>query len=53
MAGCGREHNGNYKVTGAPLKCGQNLYWKVPGKDKERTQEVHLCDECKTKEETK
>jgi hypothetical protein len=51
MAGCGRPWNGNHVVTGVPLRCGQNLYWKVPGKDKERTQEAILCDECTKKEE--
>ena len=49
MTGCGKEHNGNHKVEGTSLRCGQSLYWKVPDKDKERTKEVILCDDCKLK----
>ena len=52
MAGCGKDWNGSHVVTGTPLRCGQSLYWKVPGKDKERKLEVNLCDECKLKENT-
>lgn len=51
MSGCGKEYNGAYKVEGAPLRCGVSLYWKVPGKERERTQEIHLCENCKLKEE--
>lgn len=51
MAGCGKPYNGNHTVTGASLRCGQCLYWKVPGEnDKTRTQELILCDECREKE---
>lgn len=50
MSGCNREYNGSHVVPGVPLRCGQNLYWKVPGKDRERTLEVNLCDKCKATE---
>jgi hypothetical protein len=51
MSGCGKSFNGNHKVVGEPLRCGVNLYWKVPGgNDKARTLEVLVCDECKSKE---
>ena len=51
MAGCGKAYNGAFKVTGAPLRCGQNLYWKTTaGKDTARELEVHLCPDCKPKE---
>jgi hypothetical protein len=51
MAGCGKEYNGDRKVEGTPLRCGVNLYWKVPGKERERTQEVNLCDECRKEQQ--
>lgn len=50
--GCGKPYNGAHKVEGAPLRCGNILYWKVPGaNDKARSAEVVLCDKCK-KEKT-
>ena len=52
MAGCGKAYNGAFKVTGAPLRCGVSLYWKKPnGSDRERVEFVHLCPDCKPKEE--
>ncbi len=51
MSGCGKEHNGAYKVEGAPLRCGVHLYWKTLGKERERVQEIHLCDKCKKEEQ--
>jgi hypothetical protein len=52
MAGCGKAYNGAFKVTGVPLRCGVNLYWKTTaGKDTARELEVHLCPDCKPKEE--
>ena len=50
MAGCGKAYNGAYKVTGVPLRCGVNLYFKIPGKERERTHEVHLCAACAKEE---
>jgi hypothetical protein len=53
MAGCGREYNGGYKVSGTPLHCGVNLYWKIAGGDhRVREQEVHLCEACTKAAET-
>lgn len=51
MSGCGKAWNGDKKVTGVPLRCGVNLYWKVPGKDRAHTVEVHLCADCQAKGE--
>ena len=50
MNGCGKEYNGDYKVEGAPLRCGQNLYWKTDAaRPQDRTLEVHLCPACREK----
>jgi hypothetical protein len=52
MAGCGREFNGNHKVEGASLRCGANLYWRLPNSkitDKTREHELLLCPLCKEK----
>lgn len=47
--GCGKEYNGEHKVEGAPLRCGQNLYWKTKdaARPQDRTLEIHLCPACK------
>lgn len=51
MAGCGKAWNGNHVVEGAPLRCGNKLYHRVPGgKEKDLTTEVVLCDQCQPKE---
>lgn len=52
MAGCGKLLKPEeQKLTGDALRCGVNLYWKVPGGNiRERTQQTLLCDECNEKE---
>lgn len=40
-------------LEGDSLRCGVNLYWKVPGNksnNRERTKQTLLCEDCKTKE---
>lgn len=52
MIGCGKPWNAGHQVEGAPLRCGNSLYWKTgKGKDNTRTQETILCDECKNTKE--
>lgn len=49
---CGRAWDGEHKVEGAPLRCGDKLYWKTDAsRPQDRTLEVNLCPQCKTKEE--
>jgi predicted nucleic acid-binding Zn-ribbon protein len=53
MAGCGKVYNGGHTVEGLPLRCGVNLYWRLPeGKpnDKARRCEAVLCEECRNGE---
>ena len=50
--GCGKEDNNGKKVTGSVLRCGVKLTYGV-GKGVPKRTEVHLCKECKAKEETK
>jgi hypothetical protein len=50
MVGCGKLDNNGREVSGGPLPCGTKLTYGV-GKETKRT-EVHLCKECKAKEET-
>jgi hypothetical protein len=49
MTGCGKLLKPEeQKLTGDSLRCGVNLYWKVPGGNiRERTKQTLLCDDCK------
>ena len=49
MAGCGKLDNNGRVVSGGKLTCGTKLTFGA-GKEPKRT-EVHLCKECKAKEE--
>jgi hypothetical protein len=47
---CGAVTNGGHKVEGASLHCGTRLYWKTDSTHpQDRTLEVILCSECKSK----
>lgn len=51
MAGCGKLDNNGRVVSGGKLPCGTKLTYGV-GKGVPKRTEVHLCKECKVKEET-
>jgi hypothetical protein len=59
MSGCGKLlPPEEQKLTGDTLRCGVNLYWKVPEakwlgrSEKTRRKETLLCSECKAKGES-
>lgn len=48
---CGAPTNGGHQVEGKSLHCGMKLYWKTPNaqRPQDKTQEIVLCDTCKSK----
>jgi hypothetical protein len=49
MAGCGKLLKPEeQRLEGDSLRCGVNLYWKVPGgTSRERKKQTLLCRDCK------
>jgi len=53
MTGCNREYNGEHKVEGSSLRCGNKLLWKTADNNRERTLEIILCEDCKQQDTNK
>jgi hypothetical protein len=47
MNGCNKPYNGEHKVEGSSLRCGNKLLWKTADNNRERILEIILCEDCK------
>jgi hypothetical protein len=53
MNGCNKPYNGEHKVEGSSLRCGNKLLWKTADNNRERTLEIILCEDCKQQDTNK
>jgi hypothetical protein len=53
MNGCNKPYNGEHKVEGSSLRCGNKLLWKTADNNRERILEIILCEDCKQQDTNK